>query len=184
MRIRYISKSTNNPIASDKVMNIVAGKSDTYTPDKLIGYKYSDFKIGDRTGTDEEVIVEHKFAGQILLFYYDDDNYDVTLHVKHSGSATWTPKLWAWYDTELGSVDIYDKWPGQSLTKGDDGWFTTTFKVANGVDYSLIINNGTVQTKDYKGVSGTEKWIIINDDKIIDKGNFLTFYDTNPDLIG
>ena len=184
IRIRYISKSSKKPIASDRVMNIVAGKSDTYTPDKLIGYKYSDFKIGDRTGTDEEVTVEHKFAGQILLFYYDDDNYDVTLHVKHSGSATWTPNLWAWYDTELGSVDIYEKWPGQPLTKGDDGWFTTTFKVANGVDYSLIINNGTVQTKDYNDVSGTEKWIIINDNKIVDKGDFLSIYDTKPGLIG
>lgn len=169
-------------------MDIVAGKSDTYTPDKLIAYKYANEYTLDGNKVESEVSsvdVQHKFAGQLLLFYYDDDSYDVTLHVKHSGSATWTPKLWAWYDTELGSVNIYDKWPGQSLTKGDDGWFTTTFKVANGVDdYSVIINNGTVQTQDYNGVSGTEKWIVINDNKIVDKGNFLTFYDTKPGLIG
>lgn len=188
IRIRYISKSTNKPIAPDKVMDIVAGKSDTYIPDKLIAYKYANEYTLDGNKVESEVSsvdVQHKFAGQLLLFYYDDDSYDVTLHVKHSGSATWTPKLWAWYDTELGSVNIYDKWPGQSLTKGDDGWFTTTFKVANGVDdYSVIINNGTVQTQDYNGVSGTEKWIVINDNKIVDKGNFLTFYDTKPGLIG
>lgn len=187
IRIRYISKSTNKRVASDKVINIVAGKSDTYTPDKLIGYKYANEYTLDGNKVESEVSsvdVQHKFAGQLLLFYYDDDNYDVTLHVKHSGSATWTPNLWAWYDTELGSVNIYDKWPGQPLTKGDDGWFTTTFKVANGVDYSLIINNGTVQTQDYNGVSGTEKWIIINDNKIVDKGDFLSIYDTKPGLIG
>ena len=184
IRIRYISKSTNKPIASDKVMDIVAGKSDTYTPDRLIGYKYANEYTLDGNEVESEVSsvdVQHKFAGQLLLFYYDDDNYDVTLHVKHSGSATWTPNLWAWYDTDLGSVNIYDAWPGQPLTKGDNGWFTTTFKVANGVDYSVIINNGTVQTQDYDGVSGSEKWIIINDDKISDKGDFLSFYDSNPE---
>ncbi len=69
------------------------------------------------------------------------------------------------------------------MTKGDNGWYTASFKVANGTDYSVIINNnGATQTQDYDGVSGSEKWIIINDDKVSDKGDFLSFYDTNPEL--
>lgn len=182
MRVRYISKSTGKAIASDKVTDIVAGKSDTYSPETIIGYKYSDYKIDNTTGTEDTVTVEHKFSGQLLLFYYDDDNYDVTLHVKHNGSATWTPTLWSWYNTESGSVNIYDGWPGQNMQADADGWYTATFKVANGVDYSVIIsNNGSTQTQDYNDVSGTEKWIYINDSKITDKGDFLTFYDTNPE---
>ncbi len=186
IRVRYISKATNKPVADDQVFNIVAGKTDTYSPEKLVGYKYANEYTLDGTKTtseDSSVTIQHKFNSQLLLFYYDDDNYDVTLHVKHSGSATWTPTLWAWYNVGTKAYNIYDGWPGQNMTKGDDGWYTASFKVANGTDYSIIINNnGATQTQDYDGVSGSEKWIIINDDKVSDKGDFLSFYDTNPEL--
>ncbi|QCT05892.1 type I pullulanase [Ruminococcus bovis] len=186
IRVRYISKATNKPVADDQVFNIVAGKTDTYSPEKLVGYKYANEYTLDGTKTtseDSSVTIQHKFNSQLLLFYYDDDNYDVTLHVKHSGSATWTPTLWAWYNVGTKAYNIYDGWPGQNMTKGDNGWYTASFKVANGTDYSVIINNnGATQTQDYDGVSGSEKWIIINDDKVSDKGDFLSFYDTNPEL--
>ena len=174
--VRYLSKETKKVIAPDKTYKVVAGKTDTYEPISIVGYKYNSNSI---SGEETRVTLTHTFENGLVLFYYDDDNYDVTLHVKHSGSLSWTPTLWAWHD----AGDIYDAWPGQKMTKdADSDWYTATFKIPNGLSYGVIINNnGSTQTKDYTGHTESELWAVINDSTVVDKGDFLKFYTSNPD---
>ncbi|MBQ9673135.1 MAG: type I pullulanase [Ruminococcus sp.] len=179
--VKYINKANYKEIATAKKYKAVAGKSDSYQPISVIGYKYVSYEVGSNKGTDENVTVNYDFKNKILCFYYTEDKYDVTLHVKHSGSETWQPTLWAWYAVDGTDHNIYDGWPGQNMTKGDDDWYDATFKVPNGAEYSLIISeNQANQTQDYKGYTAPEMWITIDDSAISKGGDYLIFSTEKP----
>jgi type I pullulanase len=174
LTIKYLNKDTEKEIATSKTVKVVAGKSGTYEPISIIGYKYAYNSISD---TDTSVTMDFDFTAKEIKFYYEEDNYDVTLHVKHGGSGTFKPSLWAWHD----GGNIYSTWPGKTMTADADGWYTESFAVPNGLSYSVIISNGgSSQTQDYDGFTASEMWAVI-DDKALDSGDYLTFYTSNPD---
>ena len=129
-------------------------------------------------------------------YYYSYSVASPVMHVKHSGSETWTPSLWAWaYDQNGTAINCYDSWPGLSLSNPDEnGWYTVTFPIPGGLNYYFIISqNGSPQTKDYGVINGQnvgisyddypEIWVVIQDD-LIDKedGDWCTYYNYNPDV--
>ncbi len=177
LTVKYLSKTTKKEVAPANVYRVQAGQSGTYAPIDVVGYKYDSNSASTET---PEVTVNYTFSNQLLIFYYTEDNYDVTLHVKHSGALTWTPTLWAWHD----AGDVYDAWPGEKMTKDAEGdWYTATFAIPNGMNYSLIINNGgATQTKDYTGFSAPEMWAVIDDSAVATGGSYLSFYTSNPDV--
>lgn len=177
LTIRYLSATTKKTIAEDKTVKILAGKEGTFEPIDIVGYKYSYNSVSDK---ETSATIQYKFSNALLLFYYDDDNYEVTLHAKHNGSAIWVPTLWAWHD--FGNC-FTKNWPGENMVADGDGWYTKTFNVPNGLGYSIIINNnGSTQSQDYTGITGSEKWVVIDDSKITTGGNFLKFYDSKPEV--
>ncbi|MCH5201768.1 MAG: type I pullulanase [Oscillospiraceae bacterium] len=177
--VKYVNKATGKEIASAKQYKVQAGATDTYQAEPIVGYKYDSYKIGSTTGTEDSVDVFHRFSNDYILFYYTEDNFDVTFHVKHNGSLTWVPTLWAWHD----GGNIYSSWPGKKMTKdAEGGWYTETFPVPNGLTYNVIISdNGNNQTKDYTGFDAPELWAVINDSAVTGD-SYLTFYTSNPDL--
>ena len=110
------------------------------------------------------------------------------LHIKHAGSDTWNPSLWAWaYDENGKAIDCYAAWPGKTLTSKDaDGWYTEKLQVPGGLDYYFVIsNNGDPQTIDYGPISYDEYpecWIVIDNSSHLTKTDWCTYYNYNPDL--
>ena len=129
-------------------------------------------------------------------YFYEYAVNSPVMHVKHSGSATWTPYLWAWaYDQNGTAINCYDGWPGLKLSNPDeDGWYTVKFPIPGGLNYYFIIsNNGSPQTKDYGVVDGQnvgieydeypEIWVVIQDDLVGSaNGDWCKYYNYNPDL--
>ena len=124
-------------------------------------------------------------TGDITVNYHYTYHIDeVTIHVKHSGNLSWTPYLWAW---ATGDVNAYSSWPGYAMKDPDEnGWATTTFPVPGGLDYFIIIsNNGSDQTSDVgpiKYADYPEIWVVINDDKVENGTEFISYYNYNPDI--
>ena len=126
----------------------------------------------------------------VNYYYVDGNDVDVTLHFKHSGSLTWAPTLWIW-GAKMDGTDDTDNytggsWPGKKATLNSaTGWFDYSFtynlKATNGF-YNVIVSTDGAQTADCKSFGCNEMWVVIDDSNIVDKGNFLTFYDVDPDL--
>lgn len=90
-----------------------------------------------------------------------------TVHAKVADS--WSePNLWAWSAPD--GTNVYEAWPGEPMTMGEDGWYT--MEVPTWVN-SLIVNanGGEVQTEDLS-VDAAEVWIIVAED-----GSFEFTYD-------
>ena len=116
-------------------------------------------------------------------YYYIASSLDITLHVKHNGSLTWTPYLWIWGSNLKGadSGNFMTEWPGDPMTKGENGWFDYSFTYKGAGTYNVIVSdNATNQTIDYKGFVDNEMWIVIDDSAVMG-GTYLTFYTDNPD---
>ena len=93
-----------------------------------------------------------------------------TVHAKVADS--WKePNLWAWSAPD--GTNVYDAWPGEPMTEGEDGWYD--MEVPTWVN-SLIVNanNGEVQTEDLS-VDAAEIWITVEEN-----GSFDFTYD-NPE---
>lgn len=71
-----------------------------------------------------------------------------------------TVNMWAWSAPD--GTNAFAAWPGESMTEGEDGWFTG--KVPVWVN-SLIVNGneGTVQTEDI-AIESRELWITVYED--------------------
>lgn len=118
-----------------------------------------------------------------VKYYYTYDAVEITVHAKHNGDLTWAPTLWAWDDN---GVNVFDAWPGYTM-QGEadaDGWFTDRFIIPGDAGYNLIVsNNGSPQTTDYEGLKATdtEIWIVIDDARATDKGDWITITTTKPE---
>ena len=86
-----------------------------------------------------------------------------TVHAKVADS--WKePNLWAWSAPD--GTNVYDAWPGEPMTEGEDGWYD--MEVPTWVN-SLIVNanNGEVQTED-SSVDAAEIWITVEENGSFD----------------
>ena len=121
-----------------------------------------------------------------INYRYTPVGNDVRIHVKHGGKSSYTPYLWIWGSdidgNDQGNYSANTSWPGGAMTKGDNGWFEYSFTYNGTGTYNLIINDGNkLQTKDYKGFSENELWILIDDNSASYLGDFLKIHAENPD---
>ena len=163
--------------------------SDYETSPKAIAYYKLDESPANASGTVNKKIV--------VTYWYSYSVASPKMHVKHSGSQTWAPSLWAWaYDGSGQAINCYDDlgWPGKLLSDPDgDGWYDVTFPIPGGLNYYFIIsNNANPQTKDYGVVNGEnvgisyddypEIWVVIQDDLVgKNNGDWCLYYNYNPE---
>ncbi len=183
--VNYYQTGTTTPIhSSDEYYGRIG---DTLTITNIPSY------LGYTLNTDKLPESTVKFIdGKIdVNYYYDKTSTNVTLHIKHGGSASWNPIVWLW-----GSKDGSDsgvnyctnkEWPGDTLTyKNSEGWYDKTF-IAKSLDnsFNLIVSNyvgeDLRQTVDYRGLTQNQLWIVIDDEKNWSGADSLTFYTENPD---
>ena len=126
------------------------------------------------------------FGADIVVNYYyvESDNKTVNLHVKHGGSATWEPKLWIWNNENYAG----GSWPGATpVLNKETGWMDYTFEYSDKektVYYNLIVSDeGNPQTSDLTNFTNRELWVVINDDEVENKTNFLTIYTADPEKV-
>ena len=189
---RYIGRNddgTAKAIASSKIEKYRYGQSYETSPLTIAYYKL------DEMPANASGIINKK---TIVTYWYSYSVASPKMHVKHSGSLTWAPSLWAWaYDGSGAAINCYDEagWPGKLLTNPDEnGWYDVTFPIPGGLNYYFIIsNNGSPQTKDYGVVDGQnigisydeypEIWVVIQDDLVgKNNGDWCKYYNYNPDL--
>ncbi len=170
-------KTLTNP----KTISGRAGSAYTTEEFKVMGYAIDDTKYPDNA---EGII---PYGKKTVNYYYVPSSLDITLHVKHSGSLTWTPSLWIWGSDTNGNdgnnLTQSGVWPGDKAVAGENGWFdyNTTYKGFG--TYNIIVsNNGTPQSSDYKGCLANEMWVVIDDALTTSTGAVvLNFYLDNPD---
>ena len=144
------------------------------------GYELDETKLPKLAGR------KVSFGAPIIVNYYykASNDMEVNLHIKHSGDAAWTPKLWIW-NTENYAGGV---WPGAEPTLNPEtGWSDYSFEYSDKektVFYNLIVSDqGNPQTNDLNKFTNRELWIIINDDKVENQTNFLSIYTANPELV-
>ena len=121
-------------------------------------------------------------------YFYQYSVASPKMHVKHNGSETWAPNLWAWAYDGPTPINCYADWPGLLLSNPDaDGWYTVTFPIPGGLDYYFIISkNGNPQTADYGPISYDdypEIWVVIDDANVGKAdGKWVNYYNYNPDI--
>lgn len=154
-----------------------AGSTYKSTAFKVVGYAVDP----DRMPENQSGLIPYGEAE--VNYYYIASSLDITLHVKHNGSLTWTPYLWIWGSNLKGadSGNFMSEWPGDPMTEGENGWFDYSFTYKGAGTYNVIVSdNATNQTIDYKGFVDNEMWIVIDDSAVMG-GTYLTFYTDNPD---
>lgn len=171
------------------------GKAKTISPDVV-----TQFRLGEKyvttpcdslyyvsRGTPDNATGIAKPGSITVNYEYDYKVKIVDIYVKHSDpTVTWNPCLWAWIRDETGTdTDIYPSWPGLQLTEKQGDWYHTQIESpaggGDGIGYCMIIsNNGSPQTKDYVGYNYDKCYIVIEDDKIVNQGDWLSIYDHDP----
>lgn len=113
-------------------------------------------------------------------YYYLYSATGYKIHAIHlDESAKWTPYIWAW----AGSTNAFSKWPGVAMLPEGDGWYSIDAALPDGVAYSIIIsNNGSPQSADYKNITASEIWVVIDDYHLVNKGSFIKVYTEKPDM--
>ena len=177
--IKYLDNGTTASVAKSDSYRMRYGEE--YTADsKMVAY----YKVVERPEKEQGRL----FRDLSLDYVYEYSVASPVMHVKHNGSLTWDPNLWAWaYDQNGTAINCYDGWPGLLLTNPDeDGWYNVTFPIPGGLDYYFIIsNNGNPQTKDYGPISYddySEIWVVINDAQVGKGSDWCTFYNYNPEI--
>ena len=79
--------------------------------------------------------------------------------------------LWAWSTPD--GKNAFEAWPGKTMSKGEDGWYTASAPVWVN---SIIVNgnSGDVQTKDIS-IDAAEVWVTVSEDGTSD----FTYNDPN-----
>ncbi|MBQ8539314.1 MAG: type I pullulanase [Ruminococcus sp.] len=157
---------------------------------EIIGSLVSEHRLGEEYTTEAKESAYYELidtpdnasgiisGNTVVTYTYSYKVSGVTLHVKHEGTGTWAPYLWAWATKGSESYNVYEAWPGLQLSNPDaDGWYTTAFDIPSGYDYNVIINNGSgVQTKDYTGLTASEIWVVISDSFLTSATNGISIY--------
>ena len=103
---------------------------------------------------------------------------DTTVHVKVLDTVTdeMIPCLHLW-DDENKALPDRPNWPGTVMEKGDDGWYSTTFKSYYVYNW-IVNNNGGSQTGDMAAAG--DIWVVISGSDLSKTEN-VTVYTSNPD---
>ena len=146
----------------------------------VFGYELDQTKLPDIKGK------KVSFGSEIVVNYYyvESGNMTVNLHVKHSSDAKWEPKLWIWNTENYAG----GTWPGATPVLNEaTGWMDYSFEYSEKektVYYNLIVSDaGNPQTSDLTNFTNRELWIVINDDLVENKTNFLSIYTADPELV-
>lgn len=171
LTVNYVDQN-GNTVANSVTTEVRLG--DTYTTEA----KENVFYISESTPENATGVIS---GNTEVTYTYKYTANMITAHVKHDGDLTWNPFLWVWADNAEGtkSVDCFDSWPGAEIKVVDeDGWYTLEFGVPVDYIYSLIVNNGgSVQTENYTGLTASEIWIVIDDERATATGDWISIYD-------
>lgn len=169
---------TTTTLSPSTTATVRLGDSYTTTPASVAYY------VVDETPANASGIASEN---TVVNYYYVYKVQSPIIHIKHNGDQTWDPSLWAWaYDNDRKAINAYSGWPGKTLTtKDDDGWYTTTFPIPGGLDYYIIVSkNGNPQTADYGPIKYDdypEIWVIIDDEEVGKSGEWISYYNYNPE---
>ena len=94
---------------------------------------------------------------------YSQDRYTVKAKVPEGWGDT--VYLYYWYS---GSTSNPVSWPGITMSKGSDGWYS--LDISDGIK-NIIITDGTYQTVDLTVQAGLETWVTVNDETLEDMGS-------------
>ncbi len=178
---RHMGKNdsgTVKSIGSTTVETLRYGEAYQTSPQAIAYYKLDETPANASGIVNKDIVVTYNYSYSVA---------SPKMHVKHSGSETWNPHLWAWaYDHTGTAINCYDGWPGLMLSNPDeDGWYNVTFPIPGGLDYYFIISkNGNPQTKDYGPISYDdypEIWVVIDDENVGKNNDWCNFYNYNPD---
>ena len=185
VKVNYYKTGTEEEIALPVVYNGRVGDVFEIPQGSALGYVQNK----ELAPADNKVVVAYG-EQKVVNCYYDYVGSDVSIHVKHSGDVEgmdWAPSLWLWGQkkgVDSGTNYCTNKsWPGDTLTMGEDGWYTTSFVAdSNDSAYNLIVsNNAAQQSADIKGFTQLELWVVI-DDANSSAATKLFVYDENPEL--
>lgn len=104
---------------------------DSKTIDFTLTYKDAD----DKTQTIEKSFTYTKAETPViknLIIHFQDDSWNAS-----------TVSAWV-YNSEKENLCTNKVWPGDALTKGDDGWYTIEYKTTD--PYMVILSGGTGRT--------------------------------------
>ena len=153
----------------------------------VFGYKLDETKLPETEGKK----VTYGKAIVVDYYYVPAQEANVQLHFKHSnpdevwGKNNEDMKLWIWNSENYTG----GSWPGvapklNTATGWYDYSFDYNFAKEKTVYFNLIVSNaGNPQTSDLNNFTNRELWVIVKDDEIVNKENFLTIYSANPDLV-
>ena len=179
----FYNDSDGNQKKLTDTVTINGRVGDSFTTSKyyVMGYKLDESRLPKVT----EGLIPYG-SPLYVNYYYILGSPDAKLHFKHSGSLTWTPTLWIW-GSDLDGKDAGNfsggTWPGRNAALNEEtGWYDYDFTFSGAGTYNVIVSNGgKTQTVDCKGFGHNEIWAVIDDSKI-ETGNYLTFYDDNPEV--
>ncbi len=184
IKLNYYISGTQQPIhASDTFTGMIGDKITIGDAPAILGYEIDPTRSVDADFGDTITITP---GTTVYNYYYRKITDTVKLHFKHSASLTWNPILWVWGRANGENTENYcsnQNWPGDTLYDQDgDGWFDKTFTTKTSDDYyNLIISDGSGnQTTDYTGLTQSELWIVIDDDKFWNYADRLTIYTEEP----
>ena len=76
----------------------------------------------------------------------EDPEYPKTITVKVA--CAWEAcNIWAWYAD--GSGNVYTEWPGEAMTKGDDGFYAIDMTIASPVYFKVNAGAGKTESENY-----------------------------------
>lgn len=186
VEVNYYNVETGEKMADSTTIVGKVGKDYLTSPKTVIGYG----SVEDKTPEN----ATGKFCyghTTVVNYYYDYIGQHQTLHIRYADNVTNQQALnvWAWQtnvpmeDGSIGEVNLCTKnsWPGDALSTDKDaaGWMTYEVDSPGTGTFCFILSvGGTPQSKDYKGYTQTELWVIVNN--IEDQTNFMDVYDVDP----
>ncbi len=173
--VNFLNKDTNEKVKESVEYSGRVGEDYKVPKSSFIGYNY------DNTQELPDYVKVPLGVKEINVLFTETTPI-FNIHVKHSGTKSWTPYIWVW-GTKNGEYkrDYCKEWPGDALTEKDEkGWATESITANPNDDaYSFLISdNSDPQSEDFAGFIQSDIWVVIDDSK---PGVNLIVYDENPD---
>ena len=189
VEVNYIDNETGKPITPSITLTGRVGTPYDTDPKSVMAYNLDEEKLPENASG-----VYTFGETTVVNYYYNYGGSKMTVHIRYSeDTATeYALNIWPWMEkvpqadgSTLASLNLAQSgaWPGDVVdaTKDAEGWMTHTLDTPGAGDFCMILSvAGNPQTQDYKGLPGSELWVIINGPKMAHQGEWLDIYTVDP----